>query len=266
MSPDPLSGLPDLPGVEPSVAAARARVDDLLWDRSLRQHGKALRDDVARRNARDSAAIDGIDVTYSAWASGDAFDDSPIGRAAAGVWRIATELPASVDTWSQAPLQVLARLHSVAAADLVDAESLGRPRDDDNADDPLRIKSLPDPTSMKVRLAGLMEIVTKTTSAPAIVEAGVVHAELLAIRPFGWGNGPISRAAFRLTLANRGLDPDLLISTDSAFFAIGRPAYVDAVRSYLTGTPDGVARWLRFCADAVAVGARLSRERLATLA
>lgn len=264
-APDPLAELVDLTGVQEAATSARARVDELLWDRSLRQKGAALRADVARQNSRDSAAIDGIDVSYRIWSSGDAFDDSPIGKAAAGVWRLEQALPELVSPWSKAPFQVLARMHALLGADLFADADLGRPRADDGVDDPLRIKSLPDLASMKVRLAGLMDIATKPTSAPALIQASIVHAELLALRPFAWGNGPVARAAARVTLASRGLDPDFLVEVDSAILAIGRPAYVDAVRSYIAATPEGVGRWIRFYADACGVGARLSAERLTQL-
>ena len=77
MAADLLLPLMDLPGVTESVMGARERVDALLWDRSLRTKGAALRKDVAIQNARASAAIDGIDIALTAWATGDAFDDSP---------------------------------------------------------------------------------------------------------------------------------------------------------------------------------------------
>jgi len=93
MATDLLLPLMDLPGVAESVTSARERVDALLWDRSLRTKGAALRKDVAIQNARASAAIDGIDIALSAWVTGDAFDDSPIGHAAAGVWRLEQSLP-----------------------------------------------------------------------------------------------------------------------------------------------------------------------------
>lgn len=266
MATDLLLPLLDLPGVADSVTNARQRVDALLWDRSLRTKGSALRRDVALSNARASAAIDGIDVALSAWASGDAFDDSPIGHAAAGVWRLEESLPEQLSVWASAPMQSLARMHSLVARDVVaDPDRLGRPRDSDEVDDPLRIKSVPDVSSMKVRLAGLAQVTTTPSEAPAIVEAAVVHGELVALRPFHWGSALVARAASRIVLAQRGLDPDLLLMTDAAIYSIGRPAYVDAVRAYLTGTPDGVARWIRFCAESCAVGARLSIDRLAEI-
>ena len=64
-------------------------------------------------------------------------------------------------------------------------------------DDPLRIKSLPDVASMKVRLAGLAQVTTTPTEAPAIVRAAVVHGELVALRPFDWGSALVARAAAR---------------------------------------------------------------------
>lgn len=262
MATDPLVALTALSGISEAVESSRERIDGLLWDRSLRTKGPQLRADVARRNSRDSAAIDGIDVGLAAWVSGGAFDDSPIGKAAAGTWRLEQALPGQVDIWQKAPLQVLARMHSLVAAEIVDDADLGRPRDSDDVDDPLRIKAIPDVASMKIRLAGLMDVATRPTDAPAIVQAAVIHGELLAIRPFGWGSGLVARAASRVAVASRGLDPDLLVMMDSAIFSIGRPAYVDAVRAYLTGTPEGVSRWIRFCADASAVGARLSIDRL----
>jgi hypothetical protein len=266
MATDLLLPLMDLPGVTESVTSARERVDALLWDRSLRTKGAALRKDVAIQNARASAAIDGIDIALSAWVTGDAFDDSPIGHAAAGVWRLEQSLPEQVNIWAKAPMQSLARMHSLVARDVVaDADRLGRPRDSEDVDDPLRIKSLPDVSSMKVRLAGLAQVTTTQSEAPAIVEAAVVHGELVALRPFEWGSALVARAAARVVLAQRGLDPDLLLLTDAAIYSIGRPAYVDAVRAYLSGTPDGVARWIRFCAESCAVGARLSIDRLPDL-
>lgn len=262
---DLLAPLVELSGVQEAADNARQRVDSLLWDRSLQTKGQALAADCSLQNARASAAIDGIDISLTAWASGDAFDDSPIGHAAAGVWRLEEALRDLGGIWATAPSQALARMHSLVARDVVADEELGRPRRNDEADDPLRVKALPDVPTMQVRLAALTDIATGSTAAPAVVEAAIVHGELLALRPFGWGSGPIARAAMRLVLAHRGLDPDLLVMTDAAVYSIGRPAYVDAVRSYISGTPDGVARWIRFCVESVSVGARLSSDRLGQL-
>lgn len=59
-----------------------------------------------------------------------------------------------------------------------------------------------------------------------------------------WGSGIISRAATRLMLSSRGLDPDLLTVPESAIVEAGRPAYVRALKQYAAGTPYGVAAWV----------------------
>lgn len=261
-SPDVLGPLLELPEVAQSLTSARERVDALLWDRTLRVKGSMLAADVSLQCARSSAGIDGIDISLVAWNSGDAFDDSPLGHAAAGIWRLEQALRELVPIWATAPTQALARMHSLVALDVVPAQVLGRPRTNDDVDDPLRIKAVPNVDAMKVRLGAIVDFVTGPPTVPAILEASIVHGELLVLRPFGWGSGPIARAAARLVISERGLDPDLLVMTDAAIYSIGRTAYVDAIRAYLSGTPEGVARWIRFCAEATAVGARLSLDRL----
>ncbi|MEI8080886.1 MAG: oxidoreductase [Actinomycetes bacterium] len=260
-----LKRLLDLPGVTDAVTAARDGVDGLLWDRSLRTKGLALAADVSLQCARSSAAIDGIDLALMAWSSGSAFDDSPMGRAAAGMWRMESELRSLLPVWTSAPTQALTRMHSLLVAEVVADDELGRPRSGQDVDDPLHIKALPGTDAMTVRLTALTDVVVASPVVPAVVEAAIVHGELLALRPFRSGSGPIARAAMRLVLSARGLDPDLLVMTDVAIMSIGRPAYVSAIRGYATGTADGVSDWIRFCAQATAVGARLSVERLAEL-
>ncbi|MDJ0114171.1 oxidoreductase, partial [Rhodococcus erythropolis] len=83
----------------------------------------------------------------------------------AGALRVAQaldgdSLPLMESTWKRAPLQALARLHLLAAADLVeDADQLGRPRSDRGVGE---------------RLDALAQLVTGGTSAPAPVLAAVV--------------------------------------------------------------------------------------------
>src|ERR671932_458309 len=57
-----------------------------------------------------------------------AFPPDASGRAALGVLRAHAEAEVLAPGWEQAPLQVLARLHVVAAAGLVPDAALGRPR------------------------------------------------------------------------------------------------------------------------------------------
>ena len=47
---------------------------------------------------------------------------------------------------------------------------------------------------------GLSGLLTAPTKAPALVVGAIVHGELLTLRPFGWGDGIVARAAQRLAL------------------------------------------------------------------
>lgn len=260
-TPDPLAELGTLPGVDAAVAEARAAVDAVLWPRNLGQDGPALAVASRVHGAQACAAVDGIDFAIEAWWTGDAWDDSPMGRVAAGVWRGYRELSELVDTWRVAPLQALARLHALVAADTEVGDALGRPRIGD-PQDPLRIGPAPAPAQVAARLSLLGRLVGSGTTAPAVVEAAVVHGELLTLRPFETGSGPVARMATRLVLAARGLDPDQLTVPEVGILKLGRPAYVEALRQFGTGSPAGVAHWIEFFGTTVALGAAAAAEIL----
>jgi hypothetical protein len=261
MPTDPLAALADLPGVAAAVADTRSAVDTLLWPRTLAGHGPELAIASRYHGAQACAAVEGADFAVDAWRSGDAWDESPMGLTAAGIWRCYRELPSLVGIWASSPSQVLARLHTLLARDLVDAQDLGRPRQGEAAD-PLRLGPAPPPADVPDRLAMLSTVVTSGTAAPALVEAAVVHGELLAVRPFGVGSGPIAGMSTRLVMAARGLDPDLLTVPEVGVLKLGRPAYVDALRRYQTGTAAGVAAWIRFICDSARIGAAAGSELL----
>ena len=251
---DPLAPLAELPGVADAVAEARSAVDAVLWPRNLGTDGPSLARASRVLGAQACAALDGVDFPAAAWWSGDALEESAMGRTAAGVWRGYRELPSLVDTWRAAPLQVIARLHALVAADLEDSDDLGRPREGD-PNDPMRIGEAPSGSEAASRLSLMARLVGQGTQAPALVEAAVVHGELMALRPFTNGSGIIARQCTRVVMAARGLDPDLLIIPEMGLEQLGRPAYVDAVRRYMTGTPEGVAAWIRFVCTSVSYGA-----------
>ena len=75
------------------------------------------------------------------------------------------------------------------------------------------------------------------------------------MRPFAWGSGLIGRALVRCVLAERGLDPSLFTIPEHGFVETGRPAYVQAIKNYGSGTPEGVAESLLWFATACAMGA-----------
>lgn len=263
---DPLAQVAALPGVAEAVTEARSTVDRLLGHRILRRRSAEVSTESALRAARASAALEGVSVSLEEFRHGAAgaaekATEKTAERAGPdpvvqGALRISAELGALTDVWRRAPRQVLARLHVLAAADAVEKEALGRPRTADRpATDPLGLGAPPAPAEVAARLDALSSLLTRPTKAPAIVVAAVVHGELLALRPFGWGDGLVARAAERLTLVQRGLDPKSLTAPEVGHAE--RPEeYAEALRAYLTGTWGGVASWVRHCAAAVQSAAR----------
>jgi hypothetical protein len=260
---DPLALLVDLPGVADALDRARSAVDGVLWDRTVRARVGDVVTGSRLRGAWASAAIDGAEVRPDALVSGDALDGSPIGRVVAASLALQAEIPTQVDAFGRAPLQVLSRLHTVVAAGFVADDVRGRLRTDLVADDPLRLGGLPDAADASRRMTALAGVLTRPTSAPALVVAAVAHAEVAVTRPFAWGSGLVARSLTRLVLAARGVDPDGVTVPEAGLFAAGRSAYAEALRAYASGDPDGVARWLVLHAETVRVGADESRRILA---
>jgi hypothetical protein len=66
----------------------------------------------------------------------------------------------------------------------------------------------------------------------------------------------VARAAFRLTVVARGLDPTALSVPEVGHLELGRSAYDVAAAGYRDGGPEGVAAWVVHCAEATVLGAR----------
>lgn len=226
---DPLVPLLALPGVGDGVAAARTAVDALLTHRVLRRRSADVSAESALRGAWASASLSGVEVALADVRSGAALDDPLL----QGAMRAQSAIGPLADTWTRAPRQALARLHTLAAADVLDAGALGRPTGDTR-----RLDTLVDVLGM--------------TSAPAVVVAAIVHGELLALDMFAPVSGIVARVAERLTLVERGLDPKSLVVPEVGHREL-RKEYDAALRGYVGGD---VAPWLRHCADAAVVGAR----------
>jgi Fic family protein len=287
---DPFARIAALPGVTDAVLSARAAVDRLLGHRVLRRRSAEVSAESALRGARASAALEGRPVALEDVRAG-AVDDPFV----QGALRVSAEVGALAETWRQAPRQVLARLHALAAADIVDMARLGRPRSADQdldqdvdqdaqqdtatqgvagrgANAPsafdvqhvqhvqhvpgvLDVGPVVPPGEVSARLDGLIELLMGDTEAPAIVVGAIVHGELLALRPFGRGDGIVARAAQRVAFVARGLDPKSLVAPEVGHVELAG-AYAAALRGYVGGTPEGVADWIRHCADAVSFAAR----------
>jgi hypothetical protein len=217
------------------MAATRDGIDALLRDRGLRRTTPELTAESLLRGAHASAVLDGSSSSLETVRSEGG---GPVDRAAV---RLSTELLALVPTLQQSPLQALARLHTVAAKGAVPDDDLGRPLDPTRAG----------------RLRDLARLLTGPTTAPALVAAAVLHAELLAISPFATHNGLVARAAERLLLVARGVDPTSLVVPEAGHLAV-RPEYESNLRAYAEGGPPGVHAWLLYAAEAYAKGAELS--------
>ncbi|MEU7689896.1 Fic family protein [Microbispora hainanensis] len=244
---DPLAVIAGLPGVPEAVQEAREAVDRLYRHRVLRRRGPEVSAESALRGARASAAIEGVDVPLEPLRMGEVTD--PVVQ---GALRASAELGRLAPTWRSAPRQVLARLHALAAAGLT--ADPGRPRTAPTTADPLGLGPAPGPEETAARMSALAGLVTNST-APALVLAAIVHAELVVLRPFGVADGLVARAAERLTLVELGLDPKSLAVVEVGHADLG-DAYAEGLRAYLKGTGEGVGTWVRHCASAVVHGVR----------
>jgi hypothetical protein len=234
---NPLAPLLELADVPAALDQARQAADTAMRHRALRRSGGQVAAEAGLRSAVASAALEGHGYEREQVRAGLVTD--PVVQ---GALRVSAALDGLTATWSRAPHQALARLHVLAARGTVDESELGRP--------------VADP-AVVARLAGLAGLVTGGQAqggAPALLQAAVVHGELLALRGFAGPNGVMARAAGRLTLMAAGLDPRGLLAVDVGHQA-REPEYVGAAGAFATGTPDGLRSWLRHYAAAVEVAA-----------
>lgn len=237
---DPLAPLMDLPGVAEASDRAREALGRAHRHRANLRGWPVTAAEASLRAARASSVLDGGPVRLDDVADAEGVSDPVFG----GSLRVAQALEggggALVAVWQKAPLQALARLHMLAAADLVDDERLGRPRVD------------PD---IGRRLELLAEVVSRPTQASAPVVAAVAHGELLTLRPFGSADGVVARGVSRLVTIATGLDPHGLGVPEVNWMR--QPAgYRDAASKFASGTAEGVAGWLVLCCRALRSGAQ----------
>lgn len=238
MSDDPLSWLVSLEGVPSAFAASRDGIDALLRDRGLRRTSPEQTATSLLRGAHASAVLEGSASSYDEVAAGTG---DPI---AADAVRVSTELLSLAPVLQRSPLQALARLHAIAAA-TSDLATLGRPRSPEAA----------------ARLQGLADLLLADTAAPALLVAAVVHADLATAAPFPSHNGIVARAAERLVLVARGVDPASLTVPEAGHLAL-REAYESNLRGYASGSSAGVHAWLLYAPEAFAAGADASPLRV----
>ena len=199
---DPLAPLLRLEGVPSAFAAARDGIDALLRDRGLRRTSSDQTAEALLVGAHASAVLEGSTSTLDEVRAG-AGDDL-----AEDAVRVSVHLLSLVPTLRVAPLQALARLHALASG----AEESGRPRDAESLS----------------RLQALGRMLADT-SAPALLVAAVVHADLATAAPFPSHNGIVARAAERLVWVARGVDERSVLVPEAGHLAL-RAAYESNLR------------------------------------
>jgi hypothetical protein len=223
--PDPLTDLARLEGVPSGLAAARAAVDLVLTDRGLRA---LTGDQVAEALLAGARASARLTDDPQQWAP--------------GAVRLSTELPALAGVLRVAPGQALARAHTLAAYGVVPDDDLGRLRES---------------TEVTSRLGQLSELLTGRLETPALVLAGIAHAEIATVAPFGSADELVARAVERMVLISSGFDPRGVIVTEVGHLR-RRADYRDLLRGYASGTVAGVRDWILHVAQAAVDGAEAS--------
>ena len=221
-------------GVDAAVEEVRAAVTALRRHPANRTGWPRTAAAASIRAARASAALDGAPLALNLAAANIA---DPV---IAGALRVAAGIGSMAPVWSRTPLQALAKLHTLAAADLVPADDLGRPRTSDS--------------DVSRRLNALVAAVT-TDAWPAPIQVAVVHGELLTMRPFGCADGVVARGAARLAMISTGLDPAGLGVPEVAHLRSGA-RYQELAAGFATGEPDAVGAWILEVCRCLVAGAR----------
>jgi hypothetical protein len=236
-APDPLAWLIELEGVPSAFAAARDGIDALLRDRGLRRTSPEQTTESLLRGAHASAVLDGSASTLEQVRAGEGDE-----MAQAAV-RVSTEVLALVPVIATSPLQAFARLHAVAGKGAVADDVLGRP-------------ASPEAAARLNDLAGTL----LATAVPALMVGALVHAELVTVAPFASHNGIVARAAERLVMVARGVDPASVVVPEAGHLAL-RPQYESNLRGYRDGGRPGLQSWLLYAAEAMSAGAEVSPLR-----
>lgn len=242
-----LSRLPEVPE---AVDAAREACTALRWHPALRRRIPEASAESRVRGATASAALDGAqmsvtivrDVFRGARRWPDAPD--PVERTVAAALRATAEVERVRSLATSAPRQALARLHIAAMADLLAADQVGRPRTaGEDSREMLELGPAPDAREASERLDQVCRLLQDSADLPAVVVAAVVHAELVAARPFVHGNAIVARAFERALVWGAGLDPTGVAVPEQAHHSM-ESDYHGALGAYASGDPQGVRLWI----------------------
>jgi len=96
-----------------------------------------------------------------------------------------------------------------------------------------------------------------------VIEAGIIHYELVRIHPFVDGNGRTARVLAALILYLRGFDTNQFFCLDD-YYDSDRPAYYKALQSVKPDTLD-LTNWLEYFTEGVNISTEAVKERIVRL-
>lgn len=165
------------------------------------------------------------------------------------------------------PQQALVLLHRRLTRGLVPDERAGKPRTSRQAVSDRStgrvIFFAPEPSQVPGRLAMLAGWLASAGSREhGVITSGIAHHELLVTHPYDAANGRMARAAARLVLRARDLDPDGLTAAEVVL--AGDPlGYYEEVAA--TTRRRDLTLWLERWGEAVADGLRLAARSMGLL-
>jgi hypothetical protein len=217
--------------VSAAVEAARAAIAALRRHPANRTGWPRTAAAASVRAARASAALDGAPLVLE-------LDTGVVADpVVAGALRAGAAIGSLTTVWPRAPLQALARLHTLAAADLVPADELGRPRPGGGS--------------------GFGAVADLVTSGgwPAPIQVALIHGQLLTMPAFRPVSGVVARAAARLAMISSGLDP-MGLGVPEAAHLRAVTVYGALAEGFAGGDPEAVLAWVLEACRCLTVGAR----------
>ena len=165
------------------------------------------------------------------------------------------------------PVDALADLHRRLTVGLVAVDTAGHPRRTEQAVHDRSVGRIlyfaTDPADVPSelhRLAGWLA--SAAAREHGLVVSGVVHFDLLRIHPFEAANGRVARAAARLVLRARGLDPHGLAIPEVPLAADALGTHEEVAR---TARRRDLTIWLERWGEAVTAGLRHAAHALGVL-
>lgn len=255
-----------LPGVADAVEEAREACTSLRWHEALRRRIPEAAAESRVRGATASALLEGaepagsegsVDVVRDLvrgalpWS---AREHDPVWRVLAGAVRATSATEGVAARHLRAPAQLLAGLHTAAAAELLPQDQVGRPRSsDETAEGEETLGAAPPAVHARERLLAAHQLMVGVPdgAAPTVLVAALVHAEIAVARPFALANGLVARAVERVILRVGGLDPTGVAVPEVGHADRAGSDYRGALAAYASGDPEGVRLWLLHCAEGV---------------